>query len=93
MFPLLEREGFKLRFPPLQGEGQGGDGLDCNRPNKQKDTHPPPGLPLEGGGVKKGLPLEGEGVKKGLPLEGEGVKNLIEGDQEDASPIKGEGVT
>ena len=82
MFPLLEREGFKLRFPPLQGEGQGGDGLDCNRPNKQKDTHPPPGLPLEGGGVKKGLPLEGEGVK-----------NLIEGDQEDASPIKGEGVT
>jgi len=34
--------------PPLQGEGQGGDGSNAQR----SPTHPPPSLPLEGGGVK-----------------------------------------
>ncbi|PTD97258.1 dihydrolipoyllysine-residue acetyltransferase [Pseudothauera lacus] len=33
--------------PPLQGEGQGGDG---SQPTSGK-THPPPSLPLEGGGA------------------------------------------
>jgi pyruvate dehydrogenase E2 component (dihydrolipoamide acetyltransferase) len=34
--------------PPLQGEGQGGDGSNAQR----SPTHPPPSLPLEGGGAK-----------------------------------------
>src|SRR5690606_8457289 len=34
--------------PPVQGEGQGGDGV---QPASGK-THPPPSLPLEGGGAK-----------------------------------------
>jgi hypothetical protein len=35
------------KLPPLQGEGWGGDGV-CSG---AKTTHPPPDLPLEGGGT------------------------------------------
>jgi len=35
-------------LPPLQGEGRGGDGLMCHN-----TPHPPPNLPLEGGGTVK----------------------------------------
>ncbi len=35
-------------LPPLQGEGGGGDG---SMVSAQAETHPPPSLPLEGGGV------------------------------------------
>ena len=38
-----------VTFPPLQGEGEGGDGLASVR---ARHTHPPPNLPLEGGGAK-----------------------------------------
>ena len=36
----------QVTLPPLQGEGQGGDGS-----NSLATPHPPPSLPLEGGGV------------------------------------------
>ncbi|HBG07934.1 MAG TPA: hypothetical protein DDY22_20865 [Geobacter sp.] len=36
-----------LKLPPLQGEGGGGDGVVP----AQKHPHPPPDLPLEGGGT------------------------------------------
>src|SRR5512133_1008735 len=40
-------------LPPLQGEGRGGDGVDCGIPaGHEQGAHPPPSLPLEGGGVK-----------------------------------------
>jgi hypothetical protein len=35
-------------LPPLQGEGWGGDGLNP----APKQSHPPPDLPLEGGGTR-----------------------------------------
>jgi ABC-2 type transport system ATP-binding protein len=39
-------------LPPLQGEGRGGDGLDGGVTTSREDkTHPPPNLPLEGGGA------------------------------------------
>jgi len=37
-----------IALPPLQGEGQGGDGSDDE---SGAETHPPPNLPLEGGGT------------------------------------------
>ncbi|MGB4062997.1 MAG: hypothetical protein WBK19_04150 [Azonexus sp.] len=37
---------YEVNLPPLQGEGRGGDGA-----NEASNTHPPPNLPLEGGGV------------------------------------------
>jgi hypothetical protein len=55
--PLPEGEGKLLKLisadlpleklPPLQGEGWGGDGAN----SAPKLTHPPPELPLEGGGT------------------------------------------
>ncbi|MDD2742666.1 MAG: class I SAM-dependent DNA methyltransferase [Rhodocyclaceae bacterium] len=39
-------------LPPLQGEGRGGDGSNSNQAS---ETHPPPNLPLEGGGVKAAI--------------------------------------
>jgi MFS family permease len=40
-------------LPPLQGEGRGGDGVDCGISARCKnEAHPPPNLPLEGGGTK-----------------------------------------
>jgi MFS family permease len=40
-------------LPPLQGEGRGGDGVDCElSTNCKHEPHPPPNLPLEGGGTK-----------------------------------------
>jgi 8-oxo-dGTP diphosphatase len=52
--PVLEAYAqLKSDFPPpFQGEGRGGDGLDCDVPgNCQPYTHLPPVLPLEGGGT------------------------------------------
>jgi 5-oxoprolinase (ATP-hydrolysing) len=37
----------ELQLPPLQGEGGGGDGVRFSG----DETHPPPSLPLEGGGT------------------------------------------
>ena len=31
---LLAGIGANLTFSPLQGEGEGGDGVDCDRPDK-----------------------------------------------------------
>jgi pyruvate dehydrogenase E2 component (dihydrolipoamide acetyltransferase) len=45
---LIKVETAGAESPPLQGEGQGGDG---SQPASGK-THPPPSLPLEGGGAK-----------------------------------------
>jgi exodeoxyribonuclease V beta subunit len=42
-------EGRKDFLPPFQREGRGGDGLAVESTN---GTHPPPNLPLEGGGTK-----------------------------------------
>jgi cobyrinic acid a,c-diamide synthase len=40
-------------LPPLQGEGRGGDGVDCVISASCQDApHPPPNLPLERGGTK-----------------------------------------
>jgi dihydrolipoamide dehydrogenase len=39
--------GAATSLPPLQGEGRGGDGSNA----QPTGTHPPPSLPLEGGGV------------------------------------------
>ncbi len=38
--PLFPSTGISanLMFPLLQGEGWGGDGVDCDWPDKQKDT-------------------------------------------------------
>jgi PfaB family protein len=42
-----------ISLPPLQGEGRGGDGVDCGiSANRQNRPHPPPNLPLEGGGTE-----------------------------------------
>ena len=39
--------------PPFQGEGRGGDGVDCGvSVSCQHQTHPHPNLPLEGEGTK-----------------------------------------
>ena len=46
--PLYVPQG---RYPLGQGEGRGGDGLNGGRP----ETHPPPNLPLEGGGAHQPL--------------------------------------
>jgi hypothetical protein len=40
-------------------------------PPLQAPTHPPPSLPLEGGGVKKAAPPFYRVVKKAAPLSGE----------------------
>ena len=41
-----------LPLPPLQGEGRGGDGVRMRvEPTWPATPHPPPNLPLEGGGV------------------------------------------
>ncbi|MBK5275342.1 MAG: chorismate-binding protein [Desulfuromonadales bacterium] len=40
-------------LPPFQGEGRGGDGVDCTTSMAcQNKPHPPPNLPLERGGMK-----------------------------------------
>ncbi len=42
-------------LPPFQGEGRGGDGVDCCIPAHKQDLnqpHPHPNLPLEGEGTK-----------------------------------------
>ena len=40
-------------LPPLQGEGRGGDGVDCGLSAHYNHwPHPPPDLPLERGGTK-----------------------------------------
>jgi hypothetical protein len=51
-------EGERLRPPTLQGEGRGGDGV----PSRANETHPPPNLPLEGGGkrLRVGLVWQGQ---------------------------------
>ena len=36
-FSFVGGIGAALIFPPLQGEGYGGDGVDCNRSDKQED--------------------------------------------------------
>ena len=43
---ITERRPLAQNLPPLQGEGRGGDGLSA-----AVHTHPPPSLPLDGGGV------------------------------------------
>ncbi|AKU10887.1 dihydrolipoamide dehydrogenase [Azoarcus sp. CIB] len=45
---LIKVEAAGAGSPPLQGEGQGGDGSG----EAAGKTHPPPSLPLEGGGAK-----------------------------------------
>jgi signal transduction histidine kinase len=48
--------------PSFQGEGRGGDGVDCRTPANahQAKTHPHPNLPLEGEGTKNSTSREGE---------------------------------
>jgi thymidylate synthase len=41
-------QGERVGLPPLQGEGGGGDGV-----LKSTENHPPPNLPLEGGGTRR----------------------------------------
>ena len=44
---------YLFSLPPFQGEGRGGDGVDCKiSVNGQNQPHPPPNLPLERGGTK-----------------------------------------
>ena len=81
-----------LVFPPLQGEGEacpersrrGGDGADCDRRDRPCNPHPPPSLPLEGGGVKKVTsPLKGEELRKVPLLNGRASKvSAYEGEGE-----------
>ena len=50
---LGERQNLTIpKLPPLQGEGWGGDGVNSViSANWQDQPHPPPNLPLEGGGT------------------------------------------
>jgi adenine-specific DNA-methyltransferase len=54
-------------LPPFQGEGRGGDGVDCGiSASYQNQPHPHPNLPLEGEGTKTQTPVEGG---RGILLE------------------------
>jgi len=51
--PLLSGQAHEARRPPLQGEGWGGDGeqpAGMSHELRRSSPHPPPGLPLDGGG-------------------------------------------
>ncbi|OYW36859.1 MAG: hypothetical protein B7Z35_11415 [Hydrogenophilales bacterium 12-61-10] len=43
------------KLPPLQGEGWGGDGVGMPIKLLSHVPHPPPSLPLEGGGAPSHL--------------------------------------
>src|SRR3990172_8007606 len=64
--PSLSRGAQIRNIPSLSRGGQGGDGLT------RWNSHPPPNLPLEGGGDSRSGPLEGGGDSRSGPLEGGG---------------------
>jgi predicted helicase len=63
-----------ITLPPFQGEGWGGDGVDCDISARyQKQPHPHPNLPLEGEGTKK---LKGK-IQEGLTFGPEDIFNYM----------------
>ncbi|MGL1834347.1 efflux RND transporter permease subunit [Rhodocyclaceae bacterium SMB388] len=57
-------------LPPLQGEGRGGDGSSA----AQGRTHPPPVLPLEGGGTVTDRSVRNIPSDPPLPIQGGGTQ-------------------